>query len=379
MASKYTLIKKMNNLLDVIKETVITEEFKIIDAEIVCESLNCKLLQDLARQLKDIKNEKQEKIEKKYKEEVEKYGSDHVYKDSNYNKTFKQIFGGDYGIRWDKISDSDIVHIPATDEFKPKDKKELMSVIKSSSKNIALIKDKEDKEFLYVIYTWGYVFRLTNKDSYGRRTDSGSRVRHEGYRTSKDLTNKEKFELCQGNNIYLIDVSNKVEGNKLKTERYAAKSGIVMFDPDSLKKIAEQNIERYKKILREKRAKNLNNDELINKCKKIINQVASYATMIAKDPVRHADLISDVSLLSTYIYDKKRYHQPDRYNKKGYYYGVNGLLPMLMKYTDLVKTLSSGGGYDFQNKDLKEVQNNMKESVEKAEELLKKIEDKINE
>ena len=367
----------MISLLNIIKQTTLLEEFNLIDAEIVCESLNCKLLQDLARQLKDTKSKKQEEIEKKYKEEKEKYG--YAYKETNYNKTFKYIFGGNGEvIRWDKISDSDIKHVEPSDELNPKVKKELLQVIKSSSKNIVLIKDKEDKEFIYAIFTWGYVYRLTDGNGYGYN-GAGSHVIHHNGRKSKDLTNQEKLELCKGNNIYFIDVSNKVEGQQLRLERNIAKSGMILLDPDSLKRMAEQNIERYKKILRENKANRLNNDELINKAKKIINQVASYAAMVAKDPVRHADLLSDVSSLTQWIYDKKSYHAPDRYNKQGYYSGVNGLLPVMMSYAKLVKDLSNGGGYEHQSKELENAQKAMKEAVEKAEALIKKIEDKINE
>ena len=367
----------MISLLNIIKQTTLLEEFNLIDAEIVCESLNCKLLQDLARQLKDLKFKKQEEIDKKYKEDMDKWG--HAYKETNYNRTFKDIFGTYEGIRWDKISDSDIKHIPASEDLNPKDKKELLQVIKSTSKNIVLVKDKEDKEFLYAIYTWGYVYRLTESGGYGYGNGAGSNVMHHNGRKSKDLTNQEKLELCKGNNIYLIDVSNKVEGQKIRQDRNIAKSGMVLLDPDSLKRLAEQNVERYKKILRENKANRLNNDELINKAKKIINQVASYAAMVAKDPVRHADLLSDVSSLTQWIYDKKSYHAPDRYNKQGYYSGVNGLLPIIMSYAKLVKDLSNGGGYEHQSKELENAQKAMKEAVEKAEALIKKIEDKINE
>jgi len=363
----------MNNLLYTIKQTILLEEFNQIDAELICESLNCKLLQDLARQLKDIKSKRQEEIEKKYKEEEKTRGW--AYKDANYNKTFREIFGGN-AIRWDKISDSDIKHIPASDKLSTKVTKELVQVIKSSSKNIVLIKDKEDKEFLYAIFTWGYVYRLN--DTGNNYQGAGEKVMHQNYRKTKDLTNREKLDLCQGNNIYFIDVSNKVEGEKLRQERFTAKSGRIMFDPESLKRIANENIERYKKILRENKANRLNNDELINRAKKIINQVASYAAMIAKDPVRHADLIADVSSLSLYVYDKRQYVAPNRTNKKGYYTGVNGLLPLMMSYAKVVKDLSNGGGYDFQNRELDNTQSEMKKSIEKAEELLKKIEEKIN-
>ena len=367
----------MINLLEAIKQTILIEEFKSIDAEIVYESLNCQLLQDLAKQLKDLKFKKQEEIDKKYKEDMDKWG--HAYKDSNYNRTFKDIFGTYDGIRWDKISDSDIKHIKADEELDSKLKKELLQVIKSSSKNIVLIKDKEDKEFLYAIYTWGYVYRLTEGGGYGYGNGAGSHVMHQNGRKSKDLTNQEKLELCKGNNIYFIDVSNKVEGQKIRQDRNIAKSGMVLLDPDSLKEMAERNVERYKKILRENRANRLNNDELINKAKKIINQTASYAAMIAKDPVRHADLIYDVSCLTQWIYDKKRYNPPSRYNKQGSYSGVNGLLPMMISYTKLVKDLSSGGGYEHQNRELEVTQKEMAKSVEEAEKLIQKIEEKMNE
>ena len=365
----------MNNLLDTIKQTILTEEFKSIDAQIVCESLNCKLLQDLAKQLKDIKVKKQEEIDKKYKEEMESRGWS--YKDSNYNHTFKEIFGNYEGVRWDKITDADIQHIPASDKKDRKVEQEILNVIKSSSKNIVLVKDKEDKKFLYAIYTWGYIYRLT-EDGYGYGNGAGSAIKHQGYRKTKDLSNKEKVEMCRGLNIYFIDVSNKVEGQKLHQERSIAKSGMIMMDPDSLEKMAKDNIERYKKILRENRVNRLNNDDLINKAKKIINKVASYAAMIAKDPIRHADLIADVSSLSQWIYDKQRYNEPNRYRKQGYYSGVNGLLPMMMSYTKLVKDISSDGGYEHQSNELKNVQKEMEKAIAKADELLTKIEEKIN-
>lgn len=360
----------MNSVLDIIKETIITEEFKLIDAEIIYESLNCQVLRDLASQLYKGRKEEEEKLDKEYEEEKKKY--DWARKGTPMNKIFREIFGNN-DIFWNKITDKDIEKYPATDDEKEQKKidKKIREVLKGTSK--ILIAQNKDGEFIYFADNWGSIYNLQKGISYGFH--QGSNVSN---RRGKVMPQYEKIEMLKGKTIYIISTS-VAEMSKLHGERNRAKSGRIMLDPESLKKLAEQNIERYKKILREKRAKNLNDDELLNKVKKIINQVASYATMVAKDPIRHADLLADVSSLSAWIYDKKSYHQPDRYNKQGYYSGVNGLLPMMMKYISLVKDLSNGGGYDFQNENLKSVRWAMKDSIEKAEALLKKIEDKINE
>jgi len=359
----------MNSVLNIIKETIITEEFKLIDGEIVYESLNCQVLRDLASQLYKGRKEEEEKLDKEYEEEKKKY--DWARKGTPMNKTFKEIFGNE-DIFWNKITDKDIEKYPATDDEKEQKKidKKIREVIKGTGK--ILIAQNKDGEFTHFINTWGYLYILRKGTSYGYH--QGSSVSR-GKRNS-DIPQYEKVEMLKGKTIYIISTST-TEMSNLHGERNRAKSGRIMLDPESLKKIAEQNIERYKKILREKRAKNLNDDELLNRIKKIINQVASYATMVAKDPIRHADLLADVSSLSAWIYDKRYYHQADRYHA-GYYSGVNGLLPMMMKYTKLVKDLSDGGGYNYQNEDLKSVRAAMKDSIEKAETLLKTIEDKIN-
>ena len=370
----------MINVLDTIKQTILVEEFNLIDANIICESLNCKLLQDLARQLKDIKAEKQKEIDKEYEQKKAKWGGD-PYKDSNYNKTFKEIFGSGE-VRWDKITDADISKIPAGDdnELSRQERKQILDVIQSKKDAVIIIKDKEDKEFLYCIYTWGYIYQLTKGHTY--YSHAGEHLGHRGARGQfKDLTNNEKIDLCKGKNIYFIelDKTQKEEMRDLRRERSLAKSGIVMLDPESLKRMAQQNVERYKEIIRKNKASRLDNDELITKAKKIINQAASYAAMVAKDPVRHADVLSLVSDLTLYIYDKKRYNEPNRYRKQGYYSGVNGILPMLMSYAKLVKDVSTDGRYEHQERELKTTQEELKKAVEKSEEILHKIEDKINE
>ena len=50
---------------------------------------------------------------------------------------------------------------------------------------------------------------------------------------------------------------------------------------------------------------------------------------------------------------------------------------MMMKYSDLLKDLSKDHSYDFQQRDFDAILKNMKESLEKAKELITQIEDLI--
>ena len=360
-------------------EEFIQEQLVDINAKIISESLNCKVLQDLARQLKDLKAERQKEIDDEYDKDVQRWG--HAYRSTNYNKVFREIFGRD--IQWDKITDSDITKYEAkfTEDGKPdldkKAEKEIRKALQSKSDCIVLIRDKEDKEFLYVILTWGYMYRLNGKGSW--RSHPGDRVTGESTRRGyKELPQYEKIDMCKGKTIYFINKTGK-DTNKIHMDRSFSKSGMIMLDPDSLKRLAEKNQERYKEILRKNRANRLNNDDLLEEAKKIIKKSTDYAIMVAKDPVRHADMISLVSSLAAYIYDEREYHSPRSSRDKGYYSGVDGLLPVITKYTSLVKDLAKNGGYDFQQRELKVAQEKMKKSIEKAKEYIKEIESKMDE
>ena len=62
----------------------------------------------------------------------------------------------------------------------------------------------------------------------------------------------------------------------------------------------------------------------------------------------------------------------NEWRKQRTYYRINS-------YTKLVKDLSSGGGYEHQNRELEVTQKEMAKSVEEAEKLIQKIEEKMNE
>lgn len=369
----------MKNINEFIKDYFIQEELKEIDSNLVCESFNCQLLKDLAKQLKDQKDNEKKKNDEEYEaklKEYEKNGWGKPYHDTRtYSQNFKQIFGGYYGnIEWYKVKDDDISKIPAGEKPDKNADKNVRDVLKGKKDAIILIKDKDDKDFEYVIFSWGNMFDLKGN---GYHSYPGSRLGSGHGRSWKDLSQKDKIELCQNKNLYFIDTTNlKVEWSKKHNDRYNQKQGIIMFDPESLRRIAEENIKRYQEILRKNRAKRENNDELIDECKDIIEKAAQLSTEVAKNPVANADLIEDVSRLSVWIYDKQ-YTEYVKWEKKYVTRGVPGILPSLISYTKLIKDLSKDGGYGHQQNELNKVKENLQKAVDQAKQLIEKIEEKM--
>ena len=295
---------------------------------------------------------------------------------TTYSKNFKEIFSYYYNsVEWSEIQDKDIKRVEFPEEGDKNIEKEIRSVLKGKQ-NCIIVKDSEDKNFLYVIFSQGDMYKLNGKGSWNH---AGQALRERSGRQWKDIPQKDKIDYCKGNICYFIETG-VAKGNLIskQSERRKSREGMIYLDPESLKSIAKQNIERYKEILRKNRAAKVDDDELLIEAKSIIKKCADYAVMVAKDPIRHADLIELVSSLSAWIYDKRTYHSGSGRNSQGYYSGVNGLLPTMMSYIKLIKSLSKGG-YEFEQRELKAAQENMKKAVEEAKNTIKLIEDKLDE
>lgn len=346
----------MENLSRYIEDQFIIDQFSYIDADIITESLNCKLLQDLAKQLRQ-----QRKIEKTKNPDLRYF----------QNASFKNIFSNT--IRWDKITNDDIsIYYNENNDAD----KMVRKVIQQKTPAFLIIQDPETKDFEYAILTWGRVINLKdrtngNHSSYAYNAGKTLDVRISA-RNWRDLPLNDKLELTHGKTLYFINIDGKYEEiSDLHRERYQAKTGIVLLDETSLKHLAEKNIERYKAIIAKRHAENDNNDELIDEAHSIITLVSDLATKVAKDPIKNADLISPLSQITLYIYDERQYVSPSRGYKNGYYSGVNGILPMMMKYIEY-KEKTAKNGEKYYNDSLKTYKKELANSINKAKELIKK-------
>lgn len=357
----------MINLYSKIQDAFINEIFYEIDSNIIVESLNCKVLKELAKQLKQLYDD--EKDERNN----QKYGSSY-----NKNKKFKNIFFSEYyseysigRIQWDKITDDDIKEIDLTSASNKEQRKaeqEAHKILQSKSKSILLIYDPNKKIYEYAFFNWGQIIQLT-QDNY---ISAGER---KGYKRPNgkfgDLKVSEKMDLLKGKILYFIDLTDKLEKyNELKRKRDEDKKGVIYFDEESLQRMAKDNFNRYKEIVAKNKANRLNNTALLNEAGELIEGISKLATYVAKKPIDNADLIEPVNKLCLYIYDIRKYHSPRTRRDNGYYSGINGLLPMIAKYTQLLHNVQKTGGFDYQRKELESVQKEMKNTIIIIKDLL---------
>lgn len=319
-------MKKLSeNLFTKILNYNVSEELAYIDSTIISESLECTVLREVAKQLKTQKANKENE-----------YGS------WVNNKNFKEIFMsyGSKWIEWDKVTDSNVEFHDA-DEWKDKGGY-LMSlirkVIQGKENSILISQDKESKKFIH--------FKNHNNDIV-LLTPRGYRDAGDSLSGRSRLNQKEQIEAFKGLNLYFIKIDDSVINNynAKKNERQEQKKGMIYLDEYHLKRMAEENRERYKKIIAQNRALLSNDDELIDKCGEIIKVVTEFITEVAKDPISNADYIYPLNDLSKYIYDVRKYVPSKSYKQPGYYSGVNGLIPMLTTYLKAKKETATGSTY----------------------------------
>lgn len=347
-----------------IENEFIMELFNEIDNNIICESLNCKILKDLAAQLK-----------KQYEYEKDDNKQDRWGASRPYNQKFKEIFNG-YGapsVRWDQISDSDFEEIDmrsADPKTQKKTEQKTHKLIQDKFKGMCIVYNPESKAYEYVFFNWGYVIQLNSPVSRSIDNHAGSRTGYRANRSWHDLKVNEKLALIKNKIVYFADLTDKLNQRKeLQNKRTEDKKGMVLLDEYSLKRMAENNAKRYKEIVAKNKANRLNNTALLDEAGELIQKISVLATDVAKHPVDKADLIYPVQQLCNYVYDTQRYILPGNRRDKGYYSGVNGLLPLVMKYTKLLKDLQTSGGYEHQRKEFEECQKSMKVAIDNIKKI----------
>ena len=372
----------METVFKYISEALVLDSMKQIDSEIIYEKLNCKILLDVANQIKSIRNteisNKQKEIEddiaknpsasKRYDQnDMVKTKDGKKYKVSTRNNTFKSIFGNS-NIEFDKISDSDVKVYEADDKNHDKI---VRKAAKGEPSKIYILQDPKTEQYKYYFDCWGYIIYLYESGSGWNKNYTGNKELERKGRQWVEPKQYEKVEMCKGLRIYEIDCSSK-SSSQLRSKRYNDKAGIVWFDENSLKQYAKDNLERYKKIISQNKANRLNDDTLLSDIEKVIKKTAELAVECAKDPILNADVTPILSKLCPLIYGVKTYHSPQNYKQMGYYTGENGLLPQLNKYIDYLGRLKKGTDSYYQQY-FDETKKNLQDSLKKAKDLLKSI------
>lgn len=331
---------------------LVNEAMFDVDYSIINESLNVKILRDLAKQLKD----------EVTKEKSELKDDDYVY---TYKRdtTFAYIFGGVHAM-WSKITDGDVSEVKNFDVTDKTAVSKIKAIYGGKDYNTVLIAKKDDK-FTYCILPWRSIIGLSGNERGQHKLSFAGRGRG-GISKFKNPKVAEAIELFKGNDLYFIDIElSKSEFDKLRTERNIAKNGIISYDAQSLKEIAFNNRKRYEDIIRKNRANAENNDEVLDAAKKIIDIVADWSNKAAKNPDKYADVLSSLSALTNYVY----LGNPWEYSSDN----SKAILGCLVRYTTSLHDTTKQSNNSYDAGKYKLALKNLKETIGKCEEIIEKI------
>ena len=217
----------MKPLVEYISEAKFNRNIELYDLNIVSESLKDPKLIELAKYLK-------------------KFAS----KSSFYNYSFGGLFS-QFGVEWDKITESDWETITDIE----KAKKIVRKVISNRSNSISsIILLEYDGEIKYLITRY-VVFDLKNTK---RLYDFHAKEYYDKTSPEKlsDLKQRDIVDLITDNAVtYLLDSSKMYATQDKQIARRIAKDGIVLQgDEYYYKEVAERNIKRYKQIIAQRKA-----------------------------------------------------------------------------------------------------------------------------
>lgn len=283
----------MKLLLSSINECKNDKILSNINLQIISESLDSSILQDIAKSIK--KNSKERSNSWYYS-----------------NKSFKEVFGREE-IKWNLVKDSDfeIISADAPEKERKAAEKKVRLVIKSDVHDIVFLRNKSG-DFEYFINPWGGVYNILTGQKEGTRSS----------RKFIDLKQYEKMTYLVNRDIYYLHITNELDNRSLKRERFNNKYGIINSrDEWCLSKIAEENRKRYKDIIAKNKAQKMAEDDNISQdINDLTAEVLEIAKTVNNDMVKYAPLFSEISELLSLLYTKNTSS------------GIDGLLYSYNKY-----------------------------------------------
>lgn len=318
-----------------------------IDNELITEKLNDPKLLELAKYLKQFSS-----------------------KNSYNDKSFSGIFGK-YNIEWDKIQESDWNKIENL-----KEAQKYIGKINSNSSNkylrgIILIERNKKISGLFSYKT--YIDFYNNRVEYDYDNGTYSNVKKPriiNYDKIIDMKNL----LQEGDICYFLDLT-PFEKSYIakKSERDRNKKGMILQgDEEFYKKLAKENIERYKKIIAKNKAEQAaKQDKLVEQVKDTINKVMELSIKIFQGGPKYADLQYSISSLIEKINSKQIW------NSKGKSTGSDGLLYIFNEYLSASLDVSKNGGYDFQRRNIEIYKNKLNQIIQNIEQKITDIESKL--
>jgi len=246
--------------------------YDLTGQEILNESFKSSLLQSLAKAI----NTAEAKNAENDKREAERYkNGERSYLPSKSARSFASIFGpltepqrwgksktGIQGIKWSEIKDSDFKKFSTSD----KELIKIMKAVYAKKQNADFICCKPDtNEVIYFIK--GYGKEGSDVRLFGFNTEGWSQgvkektAKKYAYQT-RSLKYNEAAAIIDGLDIYVLEITDamKSEYKDLHTSRETSQEGVINYDENSLKELLKIQKARYSVLVKEIKAKKLQED-----------------------------------------------------------------------------------------------------------------------
>ena len=293
---------------------ILTETCNLIIDETINESFQASLLTNLAKAIKDIESKNREKDS----EEAKRW-HDQGYSGtpSKSAKSFASIFGpltetprwggkktGIRGLKWAEIKDSDFKQYKGDD-------KEFVKFLKSvyAKKAIAdmIVCAPGTKDI--VAFIKGYAktlgdVRVYYFESEGWKTGVQEKTAKKYKYDVRSLKVNETLELIKDFDIYVLEITESMikDYDELHKEREESQKGSIEMDADSMESLLKQQKARYNAMVKEIKAKKLQDDPniLFNDIKKANDDVVALFQKVMSKP-ENMDMRFDLSDLMRYV------------------------------------------------------------------------------
>ena len=219
------------------------------------------------------------------------------------------------GIAWDKVSTSNVEVFNMYEEAE------------DARKAVRSIISKAEKIGLVLVINFGEYTHIIN----GHKRLYSTKKHNEAYISYTDIidivNNAEKI-IC----IDLDGLGNEVYIKRRSREK--SREGMVLQgDPEYYRKVAKENIKRYKEIIaKNKLVKNRNYEKLDKAVQEALNRVMQAVMKVHKDPIKFADKSFELAWMQELIYDQKVYLGWDNKTGNAKYKGQEGLLYCYKEY-----------------------------------------------
>lgn len=324
------------------------------------ESFKSSILQEIAKQFND-----RIKANKEYNKEKE-------YSSRDTTSTFKQVFGSD-SIKWSEITDDMFTKYSKDDAEGEKLVKRMMGNRSNTFSGMAIILNEnaegDQPKYLGALisigYSEGYVSFLTDwRISYKslKPSDALGYLRHD----------------------YLLINLSKHTSFDIEQERRSAKWGAYLFTDDNerndfYKKIAEENIKRYKNYLIKVKAEREANDGITEKVEEYSKKIFNFTLKISNNPIKYAKYEYEIGGLVDYLRDERKWVSSKYSQGGGYYSGKDGLLTAYRSYLTSKLAMAKGSASDSDKTSYENAKARLNKIFNAIDAEIQRLEDKMNE